>query len=83
MESSKPKTRQIVTAEINLGAMVCDQLKIIYFRNEKWIDCHARVTEKFTALKKIMRKFYPEKTTSEILREVGKYSREDIADIFG
>lgn len=69
--------------EINLGALVCDMLKSVYFKNIPWIDCYKLVAAKFTELKVIMRKFYPDKTIIEILQEVSKYSTQDIKDIFG
>ena len=41
-----------------------------------------KISAKFTDLKIKMRKFYPDKPINEILQEVGKYSPDDIKDIF-
>ena len=68
--------------EITLGEGICAKLKVIYFSDKAWIDCYKQVAEKFTVMKNIMRKFYTEKTDTEILKELIKYDTTDIEDIF-
>lgn len=68
--------------EINLGATICEKLKQIYFSDKPWIDCHKDVATKFTEMKRMMRKFYTDKTDREILKELIKYDTMDIEEIF-
>ncbi len=68
--------------EINLGAEICEKLKIIYFSNIAWPECYKDISIKFTELKKIMRKFYTEKSDLDILKELIKYDTMDIEDVF-
>jgi len=68
--------------EITLGATICEKLKIIYFHNKSWQECHGDVSKKFSDLKQRMRKFYTDKTDLEILKELIKYDTMDIEEIF-
>lgn len=68
--------------EINLGSTICTKLKQIYFPDEYWAKCYKHVAQKFSELKRIMNKFYTEKTELEILRELQRYSEADIKEAF-
>jgi predicted nuclease of restriction endonuclease-like RecB superfamily len=67
---------------ITLGATVCEKLRDIYFSDKHWSECYKDVAQKFTFLKQIMRRFYTDKTDIDILKELIKYSNDDIVDIF-
>jgi len=67
---------------IELGARVCKRLKVIYFSEKAWVDCHEEVALKFTALKQIAKKFYGDKEELEVLRELAKYTDDGIKDAF-
>lgn len=69
-------------AEINLGAAICEKLKIIYFDKQSWSSCHEKVKLKFNELKSIAKKFYSDKTELEVLKELIKYTNQDIIDLF-
>lgn len=69
-------------SEITLGATICEKLKDIYFPDKKWPDCHNDIVTKFGELKRIMRKFYTDKSDLDILKELIKYDNKDIEDIF-
>jgi hypothetical protein len=71
----------LTTSEINLGAVVCNNLKIIFHQNEAWPECWKEVAKKFTELKIIMKNILPEKNSFEIVQELSKYSVEDLKDV--
>lgn len=68
--------------EITLGETVCDRLKIIYFDKRPWPECYKDVARKFSELKVIMRKFYVDKTEIEMLRELTRFTYQDLKDAF-
>jgi len=68
--------------EINLGAAVCERLRTLYHGTKPWGDCFKEVAQKFTELKVIARKFYCDKTELEMLREIARYSIDDIKEMF-
>lgn len=68
--------------EVELGALVCKKLKVIYFNETPWVSCYRDVADKFTALKAIARKFYINKSNIEIINELLKYNDQDILDAF-
>lgn len=65
-----------------LGERVCEKLKDIYFKDILWIDCHKDVAFKFTHLKRIAKHFYVDKSLTDVLKELIKYSDQDIKDAF-
>ncbi len=67
---------------IELGSIVCWKLKQIYHPNDKWADCYKSIAEKLTCLKKIGRKCFLDKTEEEMLIELGRWSKEDIEEMF-
>lgn len=66
---------------VNLGALPCSILKNIYFADEHWSQCATKVSEKFSKLKSIARKFYSDKTEFEMIMELSKYSEHDIKEM--
>jgi hypothetical protein len=62
--------------------MVCEKLKVIYFKDLPWVDCYKTIAQRFTELKKIARKFYYDKNEIEILKELNKYTHNAIKDAF-
>jgi hypothetical protein len=78
MKSIHDDTQEI----INLGSTVCSKLKQIYHPLDKWADCYKSVGAKLTDLKKISRKYFHDKTDKEVLIELGRFSLEDIQDMF-
>lgn len=66
--------------QINLGAQVCERLRIIYYKNKKWTECHKEVSKDFSRLKEIAKKFYTDLTEHEILVELNRYNDSDILD---
>jgi hypothetical protein len=68
--------------EIVLGERVCEKLKDIYFKDIPWVECHKQVADKLTHLKRIAKRFYVDKDRVEILKELVKYSEQDIVDAF-
>jgi hypothetical protein len=74
--------REAKFEEITLGEAVCITLRNIYHTDTPWPACYQQVADKFTELKKIMRKFYADKSDLEILKELVRYSQDDIKDAF-
>lgn len=69
-------------SEIVIGETVCKKLKDLYFNDKEWVDCYNQVAQKFTELKRILRKFYTDKIDVDIFRELIKYSSDDINEVF-
>jgi predicted nuclease of restriction endonuclease-like RecB superfamily len=67
---------------IELGSTICSKLKQIYYPNDKWADCYKKVGEILVDLKKIARKFFSDKSEEEILIQLGRFTLEDIQDMF-
>lgn len=57
-------------------------IKIIYFNEVPWDKCYKDVAKLFTELKINAQKFYVDKNRMEILKELSKYSQEDIKEMF-
>jgi predicted nuclease of restriction endonuclease-like RecB superfamily len=72
------KDREEILSAVNLGANVCNSLKQIYFPDQPWQACYRDVAQKFTCLKQIMRKFYSDKSEIDMLKELQRYSPEDL-----
>lgn len=68
--------------EINLGATICEKLKVIYFSETPWPQCYKDVAKKFTELKIIMRKFYADRSELYMLKELAQYSSQDLEECF-
>ena len=68
--------------EITLGEPICIQLKQMYFPETPWPECYRQIADRLTELKKIARKFYVGKDNCEILKEIIKYSDDDIREMF-
>jgi hypothetical protein len=66
---------------IELGSTICSKLKQIYHPNEKWADCYKKVGALLTIMKKNARKFYIDKTDEEILKDLNKYTNDDIVEL--
>jgi hypothetical protein len=62
--------------------MVCEKLKVIYFKDLPWVDCYKSIAQRFTELKSIARKFYMDKNEFEILQELSKYTERGISEAF-
>lgn len=76
------KLGEEILIEINLGASICSQLKILYFPDVQWVKCYNDVAKKLTHLKKISEKLYADKTKIDVLKELNKYSANDILELF-
>jgi hypothetical protein len=68
--------------EITLGEPICEKIKNIYHANKSWQACYKQVSEKFTILKRLMRKIYPDKDILELLREINKFDTMSYQEIF-
>ncbi len=68
--------------EITLSSGICERIRQIYHPNEQWGECHGNISKRLNQLKAIMRKFYCDKTDLEILRELCRYSTNDIKEAF-
>lgn len=67
--------------EGTFGASICSKIKEIYYGMEKWApEIHADVTGKFCLLKAKARKFYPESSNLDFLRQLSMYPREAIRE---
>lgn len=66
---------------MNLGTIVCEKLKDTYHTDEHWSKCYMQVAKQFTELKSIARKFYCDKDELGILKELEKYSENDIKEM--
>ena len=73
--------REYLQALNNLGAPICIKLKNIYFSEIKWPDCYKEVANKFTQIKRIARKLYADKEELAMLKELARYSQDDIKDM--
>jgi len=74
--------REYLKALENLGTPICMKLKNIYFSDKKWPECYKEVASKFTQLKRVARKFYTDKSELEMLKEIAKYSENDLKDTY-
>lgn len=70
-----------ILREINLSAPICDKLKSVYYPNDIWVKCYKEIAIKLSKLKRILQKFYANKSNIEILQEIQKYSAEDIREV--
>ena len=52
--------------EIILGEPICKRLKEIYFSDISWPKCSRQIANKFTLLKKVMRKIYSDMDILEL-----------------
>jgi hypothetical protein len=68
--------------EITLGESICEKLKVLYFKDVPWADCVGRVAAKFSALKARGRQFYVGQSDVDILRELIKYSTNNLEEMF-
>lgn len=68
--------------EITLGIPVCVKLKAIYFRDAPWAECYRDVAAKLSQLKAILKQFYGEKTTVEVMKELLMYNDQGIMEAF-
>jgi len=76
--SSKKKNPNVkVELIIEAGAVVCRNLKELY-PELNWYQ----IADKFTALKKKSRPFYPGFNDLELCEELKKYSKQDLMDAF-
>lgn len=71
-----------VTIQINLGAVICEKLRNLFFTREPWAKCTDKVSKKFTELKINARLFFTTLDEIEMLREVSKYNEQDLLDFF-
>lgn len=68
--------------EIDIGARICTLLKEMYFVDIPWVDCYRQVADKFTLLKKILRKFYGISNQDELMEKVKLLDKTLIEDAF-
>ena len=68
------------TTEVDLGTIICKNLKEIYFSEKKWPECYMQIAQKFTKLKRIMRKFYSDDKEIDVLRRLRSFSEADIEE---
>jgi len=57
-------------------------LKDIYFSEKPWVECYRDVAIKLTDLKRLAKAFYVDMNDLETLKELIKYSNEDILEVF-
>jgi predicted nuclease of restriction endonuclease-like RecB superfamily len=69
--------------QTTLGEAVIPKLKDIFYPNISWQTCYKEVAQRLSALMTISRKFYADKSDLDILKELIKYSTDDIRDAFG
>ena len=65
-----------------VGSEICKKLKEIYYKTKLWPECYQDVSNKITELKSIARKFYVDKDELDMLKELAKYSIEDIKEMY-
>lgn len=65
---------------IELGAVICSRLKKIYYPDTAWVDCYKQIANDFTKLKTRARIFYGKVEDEALLKELCKYSDQDIRD---
>ncbi len=68
--------------EITLAAGICERIRQIYHPNEQWGECHGDITRRLNQFLGIARKFYCDKTELEMLKELARYSTDDIKEAF-
>ncbi len=78
LKSERPEAK---FPEITFGESVCEKLKNVYFIERKWPDCYKDVGRKFTELKSIAREFYAGQDELAVLRELAKYSEQDLKEM--
>ncbi len=60
--------------------MVCVKLKAIYHTDKPWGSCYQDVSSLFSKLKKVMRPFYGTLDNIDLLKELNKYTNDDIIE---
>lgn len=75
MEKSK-LTRADIELIITSGSYICKKLKIIY-PQKSWLE----ISGVFTDVKNKTRNLYPEKNEVEFLRELEKYTVDDLQEV--
>lgn len=71
--------------EIDVGENVCKLIKKMYFHDTHWSQCYRQVADKFTMMKKILRRFYgleKKDLTTDIWEKIEKYTEKDIEEVF-
>lgn len=76
-------SREEMREEVELGGRVCHHIKAIFYPDKDWVDVAYLVADKFTELKQIMYKAYPDRKRYDIVKELATYSKNDIEDAFG
>lgn len=61
---------------------MCVKLKDIYFRDVPWAVCYRDVAAKLSQLKTVLKNFYAEKTTVEVMKELLLYNNQGIIEVF-
>jgi len=69
------------TAEITLGASICEKIKHIYYPVPWSMEVAREVAAKLTKVKAAAKLYFPEASEVDRLREVFKFSTDDIKDI--
>lgn len=68
--------------EIVLGALICEKIKEIYFKNQSWQASYQDVSIKFGTFKKIMQKIYTNDKIIDILDNIKHFNIADVQEIF-
>lgn len=68
--------------ELNLEEPICRKIKNIYYSEITWSHCYKDVSIKFSQLKTIAKKFWPDKNSLELVQELYKFSEKDIKEAF-
>jgi hypothetical protein len=69
--------------EIVLSDNLCSRLKLILYPDKPWIDCYNLVVIQLSDLRAKAKAFYSDKDSLEILKELIRYSDEDLLEMLG
>jgi hypothetical protein len=73
---------EAIYPEIILGSTISEKLKAIYHTDTHWSECYQEVAKMFSGLKTGARKFYSDKSELDILKELTRYSQDDIKEMY-
>ena len=69
--------------EITLGESICTKLKQIYHLNQPWAQLKHSIPAKLVRLKQTMRTAYPDWDEAMRLRELARFTEQDIREALG
>lgn len=71
-----------IDIEIGLGVEICLRLKVLFYKADKWEDCHEDIARRFSALKKKASSLSAGSEIAQILNLLIECDDDDIENMF-